>query len=143
MAAMKNMSSGARVLVVLAVVVGLIVIWSITRRSQPTDATPMADYTPRTVTYAYYVEGSASGADVTYRTGTGTSQASVDLPLKNESGTEGIQMTSANAPQFLYISAQNSDSYGDVTCRIEIDGVVVSKNTASGGYKIATCEYSG
>ena len=42
--------------------------------------------------------------------------------------------------EFVYISAQNEGEYGSVTCRITVDGVVVSENTSSGAYGIATCE---
>lgn len=110
-------------------------------------STPAARVTPTPTPVhpqwiAYYVRGEATSANVTYRTGSGTSQAEVDLPLRNKAGDEGIQMTSDNAPDFLYISAQNAGEYGDVTCSIVIDGTVVSENTASGAYMIATCEYS-
>lgn len=98
--------------------------------------------TPRVHTYGYYVTGTASGADVTYTTGSGTSQASVDLPLMNKSGKQGIQMVGDAAPDFLYISAQNSGESGEVMCQITVDGVVVAQNTASGAFMIATCQAS-
>lgn len=41
---------------------------------------------------------------------------------------------------FVYLSVQNQQSLGSVTCRITVDGVVVSENTSSGGYTIATCQ---
>ena len=94
------------------------------------------------ISVAYYVDGTASSVNVTYATSGGTSQAEVDLPLTNKAGDEGIQMTTANAPNFLYISAQNTGESGNVRCRIVVDSVVVAQNTASGAYMIATCQYS-
>jgi len=106
------------------------------------ESLPDPSITPRVHTYGYYVIGSASSADVTYTTGSGTSQASIDLPLMNKAGQQGIRMTGSNAPDFLYISAQNTGEYGEVTCKIIIDDVVVAQNTASGAYMIATCQAS-
>lgn len=110
--------------------------------ASPPATVPEVTYTPKIHTYVYYVTGTAGGADVTYTTGSGTSQGSVDIPMKNKSGTYGIQMTSENAPDFLYISAQNTGEYGEVTCRIQMDDVVLAENTASGAYMIATCQAS-
>ncbi len=41
--------------------------------------------------------------------------------------------------QFFYISAQNHEDKGTVTCTVEVDGQVVSINTSSGAYVIASC----
>lgn len=104
--------------------------------------TPGPAITPLVHTYGYYVDGSAPGANVTYTTGSGTSQASVDLPLMNKAGKVGIQMAGNDAPRFLYISAQNTGDDGGLTCQITVDGVVVAQNSASGAFTIATCELS-
>lgn len=40
----------------------------------------------------------------------------------------------------VYVSVQNQQPAGSVTCRITVDGVVVSENSSSGGYTIATCQ---
>jgi len=92
---------------------------------------------PTDVTYE--VDGSASSANVTYETPTGTSQGSVDLPMRNKLGQVGLHFK-FEPGAFLYISAQNDGEYGDVTCRIKVDGEVVSENTATGDYAIATCK---
>ncbi len=106
-------------------------------------ATPTVIVTPETHTYAYYLTGTAGGADVTYNTGSGTSQASdIALPLQNKSGTYGIQFTEADAPSFLYISAQNTGEDGELKCRIQMDDVVLAENTSSGAYAIVTCQAS-
>lgn len=104
-----------------------------------TGAEPAAD---GTVTVLYEVEGSTDYADVTMETPTGSSQISPDVPMTRKSdGRRGLSMEFAPGA-FVYLSAQNNRGYGTVTCRITVDGVVVSENSASGGYAIATCEGS-
>lgn len=89
----------------------------------------------------YYVEGSAGTASLTMATPSGTEQATVALPLINTRGEIGVGHR-ASRGEFLYISAQNQDESGTVTCRITLDGVVVSENTSSGAYGIASCKHS-
>lgn len=97
----------------------------------------VAALTPSEVVYE--VEGDAAYADVTMETPTGQSQQSPDLPMALESG--GGPLTFEFTPgSFVYLSAQNPDESGDITCRITVDGVVVSENTSSGGFAIATCK---
>lgn len=96
----------------------------------------------RDVEYVMRVEGTARSADVTYTSATGTSQATVQLPLTNKAGNEGIRFTQDNVPDFLYISAQNTGAVGEVRCSIEVDGVVVSQAEATNAYGICSCDYS-
>lgn len=77
-------------------------------------------------------------ADVTMETPTGTVQATPDIPMKLKTGEPVKYMFDRGA--FVYISAQKGDYYGDVTCRIRVDGKIVSENTATGKYSIATCK---
>lgn len=98
--------------------------------------------TPKTHTVTYRVEGSASVADITYENAFGdTSQESdIDVPLTRErDGGQGLILNDMEKGDFLYISAQNGDDSGSITCIIEVDGVVVKTNTSRGGYTIATC----
>jgi hypothetical protein len=89
----------------------------------------------------YEVEGDgASSASLTLQTPTGTSQQTADLPVKNKSGGEGLIFSGFSRGDFLYVSAQNQDEYGSVTCRIKVGDTVVSENTSSGAYQIATCQ---
>lgn len=104
---------------------------------------PVDQWTPPPPTVVTYdVTGSATSADITYATPSGTSQQQgVDVPLKMKgSGKRGLTFDTFGRAAFLYISAQNKDEYGDVTCTIKVDGEVVATNTASGGYAVATCE---
>ncbi len=89
----------------------------------------------------YNVEGSASGADLTMETPTGTSQATGrSVPLTTKDGQQGLTIRGFRHGAFVYISAQNTGGSGDLTCSITVDGVVISENTAQGAYAIATCK---
>ena len=48
----------------------------------------------------------------------------------------------ADAPSFLYISAQNTGEDGELKCLIQMDDVVLAENTSSGAYAIVTCQAS-
>ena len=88
----------------------------------------------------YEVEGSAPGVSVTIETPTGTSQADDRaVPLGNEGEAPGLTFKFTPGA-FVYISAQNSGETGTVTCRITVDGLVISENTADGAFSIATCK---
>jgi hypothetical protein len=89
----------------------------------------------------YEVEGTASGASLTFATNDGSEQTKTNIPLINTKGTAGVEFT-ATSGQFLYLSAQNLGEAGTVTCRISVDGVTVSENTSSGSYSIASCDGS-
>lgn len=122
---------------IVGAIVGAIMLYG--GRSTPT---AVAGSAPSTVTVIYEVAGTARTADVTYETPSGVGQQTgVDVPMTRETdGTPGIHYAFP-AGAFIYISAQNGGS-GDITCRITVDGVVVSENTASGDYAIATCKGS-
>ena len=92
----------------------------------------------------YFVEGTATSVDITYVTLTGIRQQSgLAVPLMARSGSgPGLRLGRVPAGTFVSISAQNQDERGTVTCRIEADGRVISQNTSSGAYVIASCEGS-
>ncbi|MET3705869.1 hypothetical protein ABIB17_000468 [Arthrobacter sp. UYEF6] len=109
---------------------------------------------PSTVNVLYEVSGTATGADITIETGSGTSQQSISVPLKSKSsGATGLSFTMERGA-FVYISAQNKgnmrkgasvsdkDFYGSLTCRISVDGTVISENTTTSKYGIASCKGS-
>jgi hypothetical protein len=81
----------------------------------------------------YEVSGSASQASMTYRTGTGSSQVTARLPWRK-------RLTDLSPGAFLYVSAQNQGDGGSVSCKIYVNGRVVSDNTSSGAYAVVTCE---
>ncbi|WP_426566425.1 hypothetical protein ACPPVT_07715 [Angustibacter sp. McL0619] len=93
-----------------------------------------------TVPVLYEVEGTATSTDITFQTPTGTSQGSgLAVPLVSQAGPHGLQFT-FQIGAFVYLSAQNGGDTGDITCRITADGQVISENTATGEYAIATCK---
>lgn len=97
---------------------------------------------PTSHTVVYKVGGTASQADITYRNSTGdtSQQDNIDVPLTRKSdGGQGLILENMHRGDFLYISAQNQDRYGSITCSIEVDGVVVKTNTSHGAFTIATC----
>jgi hypothetical protein len=97
-----------------------------------------------THTVVYQADGTGArgvrSANVTLHTDSGgTSQASINLPMKTRAGQTGLTFTNFHTGDFVYLSVQNTDAAGSVTCRILVDGVVLSENTSTGGYVIATC----
>ena len=95
---------------------------------------------PTTHTVVYTVSadtayGSGRTGTVTMQTDNGTSQSSGLLPAT-------ATFTQFNTGDFVYVSVQNGQGLGSVTCRVTVDGVLVSENTSSGGYTIATCQGS-
>ena len=88
----------------------------------------------------YEVEGTAEWASVTMLTPSGISQIEPDVPMTRESdGQPGLEF-SFSSGDAVSISAQNKDEYGDILCRITVDGVVISENTSDGAYAIASCD---
>jgi hypothetical protein len=103
------------------------------------------DPAPVTTTRAVTYEADSAGArgirsgSITIQTPNGSSQAETNLPMKNQAGGTGLTYTFSPGA-FVYLSVQNQDAAGSVTCRITVDGVVISENTSTGGYTIATCQ---
>lgn len=87
----------------------------------------------------YEVVGGQKGASITMETPTGTSQMDVSIPLKKKNTTETGVTYTFEPGSFVYISAQGNGGSNNVICRITVDGVVVSRNEAT-GYGIATCK---
>lgn len=122
----------------VAVAAGLLIADALTRSprhpaptvtSQPTPPPDLS--TPSPVVYA--VDGTADSVFVTVQSATGTEQAAGRaLPIRLE--------YTIRSGQFVYISAQNEGDWGDVTCEISIGDRVISRNSATGAYTIATCQ---
>jgi len=94
--------------------------------------TSCESFEPSSSEYSYEVSGSSGSYSVTLQnTDDNTQQwASVNSGWYyswKQSGT-----------RWLYISAQNNLSSGNVTVKIIKDGQVVASNTSYGGYSIAT-----
>jgi hypothetical protein len=95
--------------------------------------------TPST-THTVVYEATADAASGSGRTGMVTAQAP-DGGTTQQTGLLPITGTfTFSSGDFVYLSVQNGQGLGSVTCRITVDGVVVSENTSDGGYTIATCQ---
>lgn len=90
--------------------------------------------------------GAASTYTVTYRAlGDGTFDG--DLTYTNaEGGTEqqdaGLRWEKTYTMRpgaFVYLSVQNKNDRGAVTCEIQVNGKVVKTSRSEGAYKIASC----
>lgn len=95
----------------------------------------------------YYVEGTATVASITYATPTGIrQQENIDVPVTLQgSATSGLPVDGFSSRDRVYISAQRQDEFGGgstVTCRIEVNGSVVSENTSEGDYAVVQCSGS-
>jgi hypothetical protein len=128
------------IVVVGAILVG-ITSWATAGNKTSNSGSSSSSYTStvsstRTVTYE--VVGGATKAGITYSTPSGTAQATVDVPLKTKAGDPVT--FEAEPGEFVYISAQNKGKSGNIICRISVDGVVISTNTSSGAYAIASCD---
>ena len=86
----------------------------------------------------YFGEGSARSVSFTAQVNGGSSQGETSLPVTNTKGQLGLRQCMAPS-DFVYFSIQNQDDYGDVTCKIEVDGRMISSVRSAGAYVIATC----
>ncbi len=134
-----NRNRNIAIAVVGAIVIAVIVAVA-TGSGDDSDSSATFDDVAPLVHVVYELDGTASSADITIQTDSGgtSQQQGVDVPLRNKAGGEGLRFT-FDGGEFVYISAQNNGS-GTLTCRIKADGVVISENTASGEFAIATCE---
>ena len=88
----------------------------------------------------YEVEGDVGSADVTLVTPTGMEQQSVAVPMRTKVGG-AVRFTFVSGSPVV-ISAQKKGAEGSITCRILVDGLVVSQNTSTVAYGIASCRGS-
>ena len=95
---------------------------------------------PSTHTVTYQAEGAGTTSGMfTFEAPTGTQQAVAALPLRTAAGG-AVTFDGLKSGAFVYLSVQNQNAAGSVTCRIQVDGAVISENTSTGGYVIATCQ---
>jgi hypothetical protein len=81
----------------------------------------------------YRVRGTAGRVALTYRNREGsTEQSTVGLPWQ-------VSFDARRGNTFLYVSAQNQDAAGSVTCEILLGDETRSTSTVSGAYVIAEC----
>jgi hypothetical protein len=90
----------------------------------------------------FYAEGDGTAAAaMTLQTESGgTIQKDVALPLTDASkGTAGLSSDLFKHGDHLYISLQNKQDAGSVTCRIKVGDTVIDEATSSGGHVVVSC----
>lgn len=108
-----------------------------------TKAPPTPVVTSHTVVYESEAPDSTTERTASYTLRSddgGTRQGEFDLPLRNQGGTNGLSFTGFASGAFVYLSIQNGDEYGSVSCKITVDGQVISENTSDGGFTITSCQ---
>ena len=133
------------VLVVAALVVGgfLTLRAAAQNRAEEARVSAAVEEYLRTGEVVYEVEGDGEHvytADVTLRSLTGTVQGTPDMPMVPKAGGGPGMTYEFGRGEFLYVSAQKKTALGSITCRITVDGEIVSENTSTAAYGIATCE---
>jgi hypothetical protein len=84
----------------------------------------------------YRVDGESRQASITYENESGDTSQETEATLPWE------ESFSVEEGSFAYVSAQRGGAPGDITCTIELDGVVMESNTSSGEYSICTASGS-
>lgn len=97
-----------------------------TGASAPAVTASQAPPAAQTVTYV----ATGSSADVAY--GPAGSDATGSVPMR--------KTTAIGTPATYYAISAQLNGGGSVSCKILVNGTVVSQATASGGYNIAQCE---
>lgn len=89
----------------------------------------------------YNGESTAGYGDMTAAFPGGTRQSSPDLPMRltGDTSAQGMHFC-VSAGEFLYVSLQNPKDTGSIECSITVDGKLISRNSSSGGYVIASCD---
>jgi hypothetical protein len=108
--------------IIAAIVVGAVVVGAVSRGGGAAQ---------REVEYRF--SGTASGGSITYSTPDGQEQQDISLP-------GSITFTTSSGYGSWVSLIQNMGETGSVTCSILVDGEVVSTNTSSAAFGIASCD---
>jgi len=98
---------------------------------------PMATEAPITYMVTYRVVGRP--ASLTYRNAQGNTEQKDVIIYPGRPWQASYRMEYGD---FAYISAQNQDDYGGVTCKILLNGEIWQEASSQGAYTIATCSGS-
>jgi hypothetical protein len=105
-------------------------------RTPPVERPPRPSAAPapsESYKVTYRVRGTAGRVALTYRNREGaTEQSTVGLPWQ-------VSFDARRGNSFLYVSAQNQDPAGSVTCEILLGEETRSTSTVTGAYVIAEC----
>lgn len=124
------------------------IIWGIAMESRPGGSVPELRLAPPAPLRNAIATRNAP-LQVEYQVGGSTQSANLNYSNETEDGEQHEDVTipwSKTFPvvrgQFLYLSAQNGQDYGTVTCAITINNITVKRAESSGAYTIATCSTS-
>ncbi len=117
--------------VILWVVGALLVVGVIASLANNQESSPSVGGGGEKHNVTYRVDGPARGS-ITYQNKNGDTSQETDAKLP---WSTTIRVSEGS---FLYVSAQNSAEFGDMTCTIEIDGSVAETNDSSGAFSICT-----
>lgn len=131
--AARGFKRGLKVLAATAILIGIIVVGAVVVNHTKSSSSNANASNGTSVQVGYFVTGAATTANLTMQTASRTTQ-------QNGVGVPDAQHLTMASGGFLYISAQNQGGSGDITCRIEVNGIQVASNTASGAYAIASCD---
>jgi hypothetical protein len=119
------------IVVTLAIIAGLvcvclsIVLWPTSDNSSPV--------TTNSHNVTYRITGSTRAVSITLQNATGGTE-------QKESGVPFVYtMPNMKRGAYYYISAQNKNDSGSVTCEVLIDDKVIKQSNSSGAYVIASC----
>lgn len=123
---------------VLVLITGILFA-SCSAESLQSTPTPVPIPQPQTYTIEYIVTHSTAGdISLTYENATGGTE---QLETR-ASGGEWRQTYRLPVGAFAYISVQNKEDNGTVSCSIMQNGLLWKTSTSSGAYVIATCSGS-
>ena len=98
---------------------------------------PTFNYNPDTSTVLYEVEGSVGFADVTYATPDGTERITPTIPLIFDGGP-GLTLEFPTGTR-VSLTARGPGDGGTVSCRITVEGEVVSEDASTASSRVASC----
>lgn len=103
-------------------------------------AAPPSPAKPPHVVFYAEGDGTTTGAVTLRSESGGVLQKDVKLPMADEmTGALGTSSDQFKRGAHLYMSLQNKEAAGKVTCRIEVDGKVIDQAISEGPYKVAAC----
>lgn len=130
--------SNTALIVIGMIIIGVILILMIGDSSGSSGNTSSGISRPSEKTsykVKYEIPGTATSVSITLQNAQGgTEQGDYKVPFS--------QIFTFQSGEYVYISAQNNDDHGTVTCKIYVDGVEVKSSTSTGAFVIATCRGS-
>jgi len=117
------------------ILISLIVLTLIACSDSTSRSTPRSISTPTSVLVRYVIKGSTRRGSMTWANAQGgTEQGEFNIPWEKSFTMED--------GDFAYISAQNDQGFGEITCQIWVGSVKWRESTSTGAYSIVSCSGS-